>query len=441
MLGFPPSAQWRGHIATDKMICTGSIGECGVRPHPEASSCATWVTRIAPFLGGFVMLRQFFLALVFLCAAGYIVLPYISPALYQRADSLGQYECLPGGPDDPDFKRAANKYPSPSPSFKVVRFSDTGEYVRRCERTDAFYELQAITAPKLVVLYAHGWGHNATSKDHDRFFKLIEDLERAERSSSNPRHVVGIYLAWNGASGYPLIDYLTFWSRKSVADQISVGGHSAAFVGAVSNIVRSQDTASSRSQIVWIGHSLGARILFSTVGQHLIYEVQRAHPAGRGLAYKPIRGPADLILLLNPAIEASAYLTFESLRRAQEPFAGEQKPVFVTISTDNDDATTYLFPIGQWIGMLRDKRDLTTIGNHKAFHTHRLSIADQSSDKPSSATCTKSGCVVRTDQFQGNPFWVVTTNKTVVNNHNGIWTTEFTGWLQEFIEHMRPENQ
>jgi pimeloyl-ACP methyl ester carboxylesterase len=379
----------------------------------------------------------------FLWAAGYIVLPYVSPHLYQLADGT-QGECLPdGGPKDPDVKRANGEYPSPSPSFKVVRFSDTGEYVLRCERTDALYELQAIAGPKLVVLYVHGWGHNATSKDHDRFSELIQGLSRAERASTNPRHVVGIYLAWNGASGYQPIDYLNFWSRKSAADQISQWGHSTAFIGAVSSIVRSSDAAANHSQIVLVGHSLGARILFSAVSQHLMYEVTRAHPGKPGGVYKTIQGPADLILLLNPAIEASAYAAFESVRRAQEQFADKQRPLVVTISTDNDDATTYLFPIGQWIGMLRHERDLTTIGNYKNFHTHILSIADKSSDKPrDNAECTKTGCVVRTNMVQPtNPFWMVTTNKTLLNNHNGIWTKEFTGWLQEFIEVKRPEAQ
>ena len=66
---------------------------------------------------------------------------------------------------------------------------------------------------------------------------------------------------------YPL-DYLTFWSRKSAADQISQWGHSTAFIGAVSSIVRSSDLAPNQSQIVLVGHSLGARILFSAVSQH-----------------------------------------------------------------------------------------------------------------------------------------------------------------------------
>jgi hypothetical protein len=59
------------------------------------------------------MLLRLFLAPLFLCAAvGYVVLPY-------------------------------------TPSIKVVRFADTGEYVQRCERTDALYELQAIASVRL----------------------------------------------------------------------------------------------------------------------------------------------------------------------------------------------------------------------------------------------------------------------------------------------------
>lgn len=379
--------------------------------------------------------------LIITCSVlGYVFLPYISPKLYQSADA-NLHSCPPtGADDDPDIKREQGKYPSPSPSLKIVRFADTGEYIRRCERTDTYYELQAIPGPKLVIVYVHGWWHNATSDDAVRFSNLINEFSARERSRPDPRHVVGIYVAWNGTTGYRLLDYFTFWSRKSAADQISISGNVASFLGGISSIVRSNEVANEPSQIVFVGHSFGARILFSAINQHLIYTLTQAHPQTSGGTYKAVKGPADLVLLLNPALEASSYITFESVRRPKEKFAPYQKPVFVTISTDNDGATSYLFPLGQYIGMLRHPRDLSTIGNYQPYFTHRLLRNSRQIDSDTSGPgCLGSVCLVRTDDIQEtNPFWIVTTGRDVLDNHGGIWALPFASWLRDFVDFTRP---
>lgn len=374
-------------------------------------------------------------------AVCYFALPHVSTFLYERADPP-QRGCLPGGSNDPDEKQRKGLYPSISPSLKLVKLSASGEYADRCGHTDTFYELENIERAKLVVIYVHGWGHNARDgdADRDRFESLLRSLHGLEVQRTDPRHVVGIYVGWNGSTGSPALDYLTFWSRKGAADQVSRSGVVSSLIGTVSSIVTRKDAGRQKSQMVLVGHSFGARILFAAVGQQLIHATQKAHPGRTEPTYKPINGPADLVLLLNPAVEASAYITFDSIRRAKEAFDPRQKPLFMTIASDSDRPMRYLFPIGQWLGMLRDKRDLTAIGHYKNFHTHRLSAIRFSGPAEGGKHCADTACIVRTDTAQDtNPFWIVSTDKAVLDGHSGIWTPTFTSWLLQFIDAMRPE--
>ena len=78
-------------------------------------------------------------------------------------------------------------------------------------------------------------------------------------------------------------------------------------------------------------------------------ELNRA--AGDALARGQVQGPviqglADLVVLINPAVEASR---FDNLRRAASTanFSEDQLPLLLTLSSEADAPNTILFPIGQ----------------------------------------------------------------------------------------------
>src|SRR5690606_15060941 len=95
-------------------------------------------------------------------------------------------------------------------------------------------------------------------------------------------------------------------------------------------------------------------------------------------------------------IEANQALPFVEAA-LQRPYARDQFPLFISISSDADSATHYAFPLGQTIGLatwrqadlqrshyhdrrapeqalpLRERHlDATTVGNFAPFLTHRL---------------------------------------------------------------------
>ena len=60
-------------------------------------------------------------------------------------------------------------------------------------------------------------------------------------------------------------------------------------------------------------------------------------------------------MLLNPAFEASMFTAMHTIRRTQwsEAMGLEQKPLLLAISTNNDRATGWAFPVGQYLELLQ----------------------------------------------------------------------------------------
>jgi len=359
--------------------------------------------------------------------------------------------------------------PRPDDAIKIIRLTNSGEFVDRCELTNALYELNwdrerpknsfgAITKaeaqrlPKLTVLYVHGWKHDANPDDTDlkNFSQLITDLRERHK---NQKYVVGIYLGWNASAGLPgILENISFWVKKSNADRIAQSAVVTKVVSAIGSI--SQSAPERLDQFIAIGHSFGARILFSATAQSLVYETERAHPGFPGGEYQLVEGSADAIILLNPAFEASRYTAIDDITRKDERFKASQPPLLISVSTDNDWATKRAFPIGQWLGLSRSQRELSTLGNYGPYFTHTLAPAANGSASASDEahmteeftaaglflTRLSRGAARRVVQAN-NPFIVARTTKVVIDGHNGIWAQNFRIWLAELIAAIERRNE
>jgi hypothetical protein len=242
--------------------------------------------------------------------------PVTLPVLWKplTEPDLNQDECQTGG-----SHLSATEH-SASGVVRVIRLTDDGEFARRCELTDAIYEIRNYKGPELVVWYIHGWKHNVDKEDSDfrNFKKLIKELDDQQRQldEGSRCHVVGVYVGWDGAVGPVPLRNLTFWNRKRAADRISQSSVLTKIIAAA-KYARKQagKEITARDLTIMIGHSFGARILYTATSQLLINEVQRQHPGYANSSYGVIHGPADLILLLNPAFEASVFTVMHSVRR------------------------------------------------------------------------------------------------------------------------------
>lgn len=369
--------------------------------------------------------------------------------------------------------------PRPDDSLKIIRLTNSGEFVSRCELTNALYEVNwdrkfpeearmpvkqegAVSQPKLVLLYIHGWKHSADRDDSDlyHFDKLVQ---RLRKQYADRRRVVGVYIGWNADSGFwpwfePL-ENLTFWVKKNNADRIAQSAAVTMIVSSIGAMVKSDPTR--QDEFIAVGHSFGARILYSATAQSLVSAAERAHPGHSHGTYSVFEGVADAVILLNPAFEASRYSTINDFSRNDEHFDRRQPPLLITIASEADRATKYAFPVGQYLGLARSSREKHTLGNYNSFQTHRL-------NKMSREQCSPDGDVSSFENFyaanlclrripprvetvtrysgegetqQYNPFIVARTDQSIIADHNDIWNSDFRHWLAAIIERMQVKHE
>ncbi len=164
-----------------------------------------------------------------------------------------------------------------------VEFDDQG-WLFNHRQIDAItneFSKEMQTNGLLMVVYMHGWKHNADSQDDNvaMFHKHILATVGRHRKCSRPtptnskRRIVGVYVGWRGLSDeVPLVDNISFWNRKTTAERV---GHGAV-VELFSAIGRSQEpkqpekhrTRLTRvkrpnSKLFILGHSFGGDIVFS----------------------------------------------------------------------------------------------------------------------------------------------------------------------------------
>jgi hypothetical protein len=385
------------------------------------------------------------LVIVALGAVRYWVLPGLWKPITEP--DAKQDECPPG-----DSDLSATEH-SPSGVVRVIKLTDDGEFAHRCELTDAIYEIRNCKAPELIVWYVHGWKHNADKDDTDfrEFKNLIMELDEQQRQlgEGGRRHVVGVYVGWDGAVGPASLRNPTFWNRKRAADRISQSSVLTKIIAAT-KYARKQvgKEITARDLTIMIGHSFGARILYTATSQILIDEVQRQHPGYKESSYGVMKGPADLILLLNPAFEASLFTAMHSVRRPDsnwwERIDPRQQPLLLAIASENDWATGKAFPLGQRLEFARRDRQRLALGNYKEYVTHSLQAVTSSDGSPASSSfwydCFEAAglLLLRTaDRQPGNPFVVARTTSGVIDGHNGIWGEALRRWMIGFLRALQ----
>jgi hypothetical protein len=272
-----------------------------------------------------------------------------------------------------------------------------------------------------LIVYVHGWKHNARGDDDDvkAFRQLLHSVKSIEAVSDeifgvrvleghpvDPRKVVGVYVGWRGlSSSLEPLKELSFWGRKETATRIAVGSARELFsrlwayekmrndawdklklasANALATIDPIRDATSRPPvQMLIVGHSFGAQLVFSALAENLIEALssQLSDPDAR------IRRYGDMVVLINPAFEANRYIPLLRVARGRG-YDHYLAPLLVTVTTTNDWATGLAFPFGRWFGTrfehyssAAERQDaLHAIGHLPVLITHQLSVADDSND-------------------------------------------------------------
>lgn len=235
-----------------------------------------------------------------------------------------------------------------------------------------------------VVVFVHGWHHSARCCDGnvEGFKELLRrlDVELSERmymmararihgsAVAPPFRIIGIYVGWRGRSSPGFTDYFTFWGRKAAAERIGAGDFHE-FMVRLQQLYQSLSpptrppAGESRNLfgLVTLGHSFGAQVVLTGIAPHLERQLARfveppaylrtsqGDPAPPRPLNRPVQGFGDMVVLINPAVEAAAYQRLHALGR-RLAYSTEQTPLVLTLSADNDRPRHRLFSIGRALG-------------------------------------------------------------------------------------------
>lgn len=88
-------------------------------------------------------------------------------------------------------------------------------------------------------------------------------------------------------------------------------------------------------------------------------------------------GFADLVVLINPALEAARYATLSEMPNERRRYFESQLPVLAVLTSEDDDATGLAFPLGRWFSTLfeteRDAQRLNPVTGRAKLSSRAVS--------------------------------------------------------------------
>jgi hypothetical protein len=323
--------------------------------------------------------------------------------------------------NDPEFTRCSMEdHRDENYLLSFVEFDDQGiPYTRPSDghnQMDALFDRMQVESSQrdlCIIIFVHGWKHNAAADDTNvnDFRILLAQVAKMEAALpiTSQREVFGIYAGWRGLSLHatPVDENLTFWTRKAAAERVAQGSIRAllARAKAFRDALDSGDWPSGQphhTRMLTIGHSFGGLIVYSAVAEYLTdqaaaLEVESSIGVsalkGQSAAEekKKVAGYGDLVVIINPAIEATRYEPIQELLGTRPPrgFAPWQPPVFIEVTSigdangSGDSATGTIFPIGRFFNTIAQyvagsfrpgeySEALTAFGHYPDFWTHFL---------------------------------------------------------------------
>lgn len=354
-----------------------------------------------------------------------------------------------------------------------VEFDDQGWFHDIRQRQALFEQLQDLSSqkrPMLIVTYTHGWKHNARADDSNlsSFRQLLAELaavERAAKGSGEARAVVGIYIGWRGAStSVPVLDNLTFWTRKNAAERVGTRSVKQLFVelNQFRVMANNWDNADQlaknhETQLIFVGHSFGGLITYHALYSSILERGLAVHRSGN---YRVAKSFGDFVLLVNPAFEGAAYEPIWQAAQTRGCYPPAQKPVMAIVTSSADHATRYAFPAGRLYtytqsATLPDERDavMHTVGHLERYRTHRLELSATAppgqeraaaiptqlaqAAQPNAQSSTTIGeyqlVKTATNAPPRMPYLVIQAGPELISDHNDFWNERFRDFTVKFI--------
>jgi hypothetical protein len=313
----------------------------------------------------------------------------------------------------------------------------------------------------LVVVFVHGWHHNAHDNDcYVREFRgMVRELsERYAKPAGGPDwKVFGLYVGWRGESiPVPGARELTIFSRKFAAERVAKGSVRELFAR-LKLLESHHRQGNDLVRTIVTGHSFGGLIAFHSLSQSLLEDIvfgkvdchhqaksvtPLSQSGSKAFAATPAREETwafpDLLVLINPAFEASRYQPLVEAARLPDGCSWEQgrkphRPRIITITAKNDEATGVFFPMFRWLGTLSEqyneakygqerKSNLKTIGFVDDYQTHTMELCPEGDG--TRVVLKRTG----TDpQTEWSPLVVASAPPEILDGHDGFLFWPKTG--------------
>ena len=387
-------------------------------------------------------------------------------------------------------------------AFKLgfVEFDDQGWFwdrrqwdaVQQMIQTEAKLDRSTNSTQGIVmVLFVHGWKNNASFDNGNvgMVRATLKELNKAEKIQSDhenrkARKIVGIYVGWRGLSAkLEPFKELSFYERKNTAGKIGYGAVTELLIRLedlqkVINKSRGQDVP--KTDLIIVGHSFGGALVYSAILQILTERfVNNSVERNR-----PLQSFGDLVVLLNPAFEASLYYNLNELVTSITNYPKEQRPVLAIFTSKADWATKYAFPAGRFLSTFFEKNrsdkpqrsaNREAVGHFQPFFTHdlvydakakisetshsTLNLQSQTNELHNQQKLLASIANIRSlrnqwrtnvakpvaysfddcqlqprDSYRpGDPFLIVSVDKQIIHDHNDITNPILINFLREFI--------
>ncbi len=366
-------------------------------------------------------------------------------------------------PDGDDARQPQNDV-----HLGFVEFDDQGALHDPALKDDMLERIRTLgeAHPLLLVVFAHGWKHNAAADDSN-----VEDFAHILRRvawydekvcAGRPcaaRRVVGVYLGWRGLSArMEPFKELSFWNRKERAHRVGTDG--ATEVLAQLAKIKANGIKKAQNRLIVTGHSFGGALIYTALQQQLIRDTVFLKDDAI------LRNAANLVVLVNPAFEAARFGALERRGRLH-PHAANQRPVLAVFTSTSDAATALAFPWGRRLGTAFEshvsseqrRQNVTALGHYGPFLTHELKMPDDvAPDAPPALLGLRDiGCAWQDFQSgkvhtwslgeislsrlekmqqgsqQRNPYYNVAVDPRLIANHSEIWGERFSEFLYRFV--------
>lgn len=311
-------------------------------------------------------------------------------------------------------------------SLGVIEISDEGSVNPEQKEMVMDWIEKETKAGGILVVFAHGWHHGARTCDSNLccFRTLLSEMKKSGMAGPG-KNVVGLYLGWRGESlPYTPWNTSTLWGRKRVAEHIGRTAGKEILL----ELERRVWYKNFDLSMITIGHSLGGALVYSAVKSKLtgdisdielgkvrqlqVVRTEESRVEALERKQKALRaGFGDLVVLVNPALEANEYLPFDAdlrddrvyckgpdchaelLRQGLpydklQPYRDVQMPVLLTIASEADTAVGVAFPAARFLQALFTLHwgQLGAIyrqgmGRYTPQVTHRLTAPARSKDE------------------------------------------------------------